>query len=293
MSLKFVKFHGFGNDYIVIEQASVAEGTDLSDLAIRICDRHTGAGGDGIAVLTQAGNGSSNDPVSSGNEADYFCEIVNPDGSIAGFSGNGTRCAVAYLYYSGLWHHTSLRLGTRSGVKNYSLIERKGKGEFWLDAEIGKPRFSSEQIPVVTSVNRAAVVGEPIRIDGHDYSFSAVNVGNPVAGIFVDTFDLDWRSVGRSMEVHEVFPQKANIVFIKVTDRENIEVRIWERAAGETSSSGTCCSAAAVMSAFSMKTDRVVDVKSPGGVTKVTWQDDDTIIIRGRADLAYSGEWPA
>ncbi len=282
MALKFVKFHGFGNDYIVIEQANIPADTDVSELAIKICDRHTGAGGDGIAVVE----------LRDGSAADHFCEIVNPDGSIAGFSGNGTRCAVAYLHYSGLWHDDNLRLETRSGVKNYTLIERKGAGEFWFDAEIGKPRFSSDEIPLATTMYRAAVVGEPILVDNQVHSFSAVNVGNPVAGIFVETFDFDWRSVGRSMEVHEVFPQKANIVFIKVINRENIEVRIWERAAGETSSSGTCCSAAAILSAFSLKTSRTVDVKSPGGTTKVTWRDDDTIIIRGRADLAFSGEWP-
>ena len=91
--ISFCKFHGFGNDYIVIESAAVPERVSLTDLARAICHRHTGAGADGIAVLT---------PVED-DDADFRCEIINPDGSIAGFSGNGTRCAAAYLYYKKLW----------------------------------------------------------------------------------------------------------------------------------------------------------------------------------------------
>lgn len=282
-TIDFTKFHGFGNDYIVIEQDNIPESIDLSDLAKTICDRHTGVGGDGIAVLTR----------SDGSTADFFCEIVNPDGSIAGFSGNGTRCAVAYLHYAAIWTDERLRLETRSGIKVYELIERKGEREFWFKAEIGKPQFSSDAIPVATRNSMEAVVNQGILVDGRAHTFSAVNVGNPVACIFVETFDFDWRSVGRSMEVHQVFPQKANIVFVKVIDRENIEIRIWERAAGETSSSGTCSSGAAILTAFTLKTDRNVNVHAEGGTTKVLWREDDEIVINGRADLAFSGVWPA
>lgn len=282
-SIDFCKFHGFGNDYIVIERTKIPQTADLSELAKAICNRHTGVGGDGIAVLEKL----------DGVTADYFCEIVNPDGSIAGFSGNGTRCAVAYLHYQKIWSEPKLRLETRSGIKTYQLIERKGDGEFWFEAEIGKPIFASDLIPVGSGTWREAIVNEKIYVDGQIHSFSAVNVGNPVACIFVETFAFDWRTVGRAMEVHQVFPQKSNIVFVKVIDLENIEIRIWERAAGETSSSGTCSSGAAVLSAFLLKTERVVNVKAEGGTTRVVWRDDDEIVINGRADLAFSGIWPA
>lgn len=282
-SIDFCKFHGFGNDYIVIERTKISQTADLSELAKAICNRHTGVGGDGIAVQEKL----------DGVTADYFCEIVNPDGSIAGFSGNGTRCAVAYLHYQKIWSEPKLRLETRSGIKTYQLIERKGDGEFWFEAEIGKPIFASDLIPVASGTWREAIVNEKIYVDGQIHSFSAVNVGNPVACIFVETFAFDWRTVGRAMEVHQVFPQKSNIVFVKVIDLENIEIRIWERAAGETSSSGTCSSGAAVLSAFLLKTERVVNVKAEGGTTRVVWRDDDEIVINGRADLAFSGIWPA
>ena len=97
---------------------------------------------------------------------------------------------------------------------------------------------------------------------------------------------------GRSIETNDIFPERANIVFVKVIDRTNIEIKIWERGAGETSASGTCSSGAAVLSAFLLKTDRKVCVHSEGGTTDISWLRDDEIVIRGRADLAYCGEWP-
>jgi len=277
--IPFCKFHGFGNDYIVILRDDI-NGVELADLARSICHRHTGVGSDGIAVLDRRDG-----------TADYYCEIVNPDGSTASFSGNGTRCAVAYLFYKGLWLDERLRLDTRSGLKTFDLIERKGEGEFWFAAEIGKPLFASEDIPVKTDISLDTVINEPISVDGREFTFSAVNIGNPVACVFVENFDFDWRSVGRTMESHEKFPARANIVFVKVEDAENIDLRIWERGAGETAASGTCSSGAAILSAYLNKTGREVHVHSPGGITDVVWRDDDGIIITGRADLAFCGEW--
>ena len=106
--ISFCKFHGFGNDYIVIERANIPKGIDQVDLALDMCQRHTGVGSDGIAIV---------EPISDG-VADYFCEIVNPDGTIAGFSGNGTRCAASYIYFRKNWQAANIALETRSGVKN-------------------------------------------------------------------------------------------------------------------------------------------------------------------------------
>jgi diaminopimelate epimerase len=280
-SIPFCKFQGFGNDYIVIERDAIPASVAYPDLARAICDRHSGAGSDGIAIL---GKLDLDDP------ADYFCEIVNPDGSIAGFSGNGTRCAVSYLFYQQLWREPALRLMTRSGVKNYTLIERLEEGHYWFEAEIGKPKFAGTDVPV-KDAGTEPVVDQPVEVDDKTLLFSGVNVGNPVACVFVESFDLDWRRYGRAMEKHDVFPERANIVFVKVLDRENIEIRIWERGAGETSASGTASSGAAVLSCFTGRADRAISVISPGGTTEVFWRDDDEILITGRADLVYCGEW--
>lgn len=279
--IPFTKFHGFGNDYIVVQKEDVKR-IDLSAFSKAICDRHRGAGSDGIAILEKR----------DGIAADYFCEIVNPDGSVAGFSGNGTRCAVSYLYHKGLWSAPSLRLETRSGVKNYTLLERVEDKTFWFEAEIGKPKFSSTDVPVNTIPCLEKVTDLALSVDGRQVPVSCVNVGNPVACRFVDNFDFDWRDLGRALEVHEAFPQRANIVFVKVLDGDDIELRIWERGVGETASSGTCCSGAAVLCALTNRTGRNVAVHTAGGITKVKWRDDDEILLTGRADLAYSGEWP-
>lgn len=281
MSVPFCKFHGFGNDYIVIERSNVPASIELPDLARAICHRNTGAGSDGIAVIEKVDE----------DTADYFCEIVNPDGSVAGFSGNGTRCAVAYLYFKELWRDPALRLRTRSGIKNYALTERISDGHYWFEAEIGQPKFAGKEIPVAGGSDEN-VIDREIEIAGTSFQFSGVNVGNPVACIFVDDFSFDWRTVGKEMETHPMFPERANIVFVKILDDENIELRIWERGAGETSASGTCSTGAAVLSAFTGRTSRTVSVISPGGTTEVFWRDDDEMLITGRADLAYCGEWP-
>lgn len=280
-AIPFCKFQGFGNDYIVIEHDAIPDSYFLPDLARAICHRNTGVGSDGIAVIEK----------SADDDADYFCEIVNPDGSIAGFSGNGTRCAVAYLHYKDLWNEPRLRLKTRSGTKVYNLVEIFSEGHYRFEAEIGAPEFASNRIPVERE-HSEVVIDSEILVDGRRFLFSAVNVGNPVACIFVDDFDLDWRHYGKVMETHEAFPERANIVFVRVLDRENIELRIWERGAGETSASGTCSSGAAVLSAFTGKTGRRVSVLSPGGITEVDWRDDDGILLTGRAGLAFCGEWP-
>ena len=266
--IKFCKFHGFGNDYIVIEAGELSDVADIGEFTRRICHRNTGVGADGIAVLEK----------SEGGKADYSCRIINPDGSEAGFSGNGTRCAVAYLYYKNLWSKENLKLETKSGIKNYEFLKRE-ENAFWFLAELGKPQRISD---FGFRISNFEGVLETITLD----------VGNPVCAIFVKDFeDLEWRKIGAEIENHSHFPERTNVVFIKIIDRENIEIRIWERGAGETSSSGTCSIAAAVTAVFTEKTERKVSVHAAGGTTEAVWREDGEMLITGRADPAFCGEW--
>ena len=290
--ISFCKFHGFGNDYIVFEAEKLKGLSALSDFAVKVCHRHTGIGGDGIAVLEKL----------SGEAADYECRIINPDGSEAGFSGNGTRCAVAYLYYRNLWSEPNLRLQTNSGLKNYELLKRDGAATFWFRAALGKPKFDLLNDAYQPTAQRAKEENlemskfSTIMLPGENLilKFFYVDVGNPVACIFVDDFDqLDWRLAGRSIESRtEIFPEKTNVVFIKTIDIENVEIRIWERAAGETSSSGTCSIAAAVAHLSRENLRGTVQVHAVGGTTEAVWREDDEMLITGRADLAFCGEIP-
>jgi diaminopimelate epimerase len=279
--IKFCKLHGFGNDYIVFEAEELLEIDSAYDFAVKVCDRNRGIGGDGIAVLEKLID----------EAADYSCRIINPDGSEAGFSGNGTRCAVAYLYFKNLWREKSLRLLTKSGIKTYELLEENGQ-TYWFCAELGKPKFASDEIPFAAEEKISSITNYELRITNYELPITALNVGNPVAVVFVEDFDaIDWRKAGAEIETHKRFPERTNVVFVKIIDRENIEIRIWERGAGETSSSGTCSIAAAVASVFTGRTNRKVSVRALGGTTEALWREDDEMLITGRADLAFCGEW--
>jgi diaminopimelate epimerase len=281
--MKFCKFHGFGNDYLVLEAEHLRKTKSLNDFARQICDRHYGVGADGVAVI-----GNSNEKT-----ADFSARIFNPDGSEAAFSGNGTRCAVAYLHYKKIWDSEILRLKTKSGIKNYCLLKTIDAGHYWFEAELGRPKFDSSSIPLLTDAPLAKVLDFPLAVGDQTIEITAVNVGNPVACVFVDNFDgLDWRETGREIEMHVAFPERANAVFVKILNRSNIELRIWERGAGETMASGTCSVGAAIASCLQNKTERQITVHSPGGQTKVVWREpDDEILLTGRADFVFSGEW--
>ena len=280
--INFCKFEGFGNDYIVIAADDLSAVASLGDFAKKICDRNYGAGSDGIAVWKKLED----------DTADFEVRIINPDGSEAGFSGNGTRCAVAYLYYKGIWKDPTLKLMTPSGIKNYTLLEETAPGHYWFSAEIGQPNFASKDIPIALDGDPEVVTDFPLDTSQGKIEITCVNVGNPVCAIFTGDFDTyDWRALGAEIENHKIFPARTNVVFVKVLDLHNVEVRIWERGAGETSSSGTCSTAAAVVAAFNWKTEREVSVHAPGGTTEVTWRKDNELVLKGRADLVFCGEF--
>jgi diaminopimelate epimerase len=290
MPPKFIKFHGFGNDYIVIESQELAlteitTTARLGEFARRICNRHYGAGADGIAVVGPSAG------------ADFHVRIFNPDGSEASLSGNGTRCAAACLYYKKLWAAEELHLSTRAGIKLYTLREDDGKGHYVFDSELGQPKFDPASIPMITEVPMDKVIDYQLDFDDSSVKVTALQMGNPNCCIFVDDFDsLDWRQIGRRIETHEQFPDRTNVVFIRVADRNTIELRIWERGVGETEASGTCSCAAAVAAMIKGETERLVNVLMPGGEAKIQWRgdgNDGEVVITGAAEVVYEGDWLA
>ncbi len=293
MPPKFIKFHGFGNDYIVLESRELAEisETQLGEFARRICNRHYGAGADGIAVVSPSAS------------ADFHVRIFNPDGSEASLSGNGTRCAAAYLYYKKLWAAAELRLSTRAGVKLYTLREETSPtaaGEtpavpvkrYVFDSELGQPRFDPDSIPMIVAERLEKVIDYKLEVVDESFAVTALQMGNPNCCIFVDNFDaFDWRQIGRRIENHKQFPERTNVVFVRVVDRNTIELRIWERGVGETEASGTCSCAAAVAAMIKGETERLVGVLMPGGQAKIHWRADGEVVITGTAEVIYGGEW--
>lgn len=279
---RFTKFHGYGNDYLVFEAGQLTEVGDLGDFARRICNRHYGAGADGIAVAS----------VSEESSSDFQVRIFNPDGSEAGMSGNGTRCAASYLFFHNLWSNELLRLQTRNGIKRYHLLDRLGNGSFLFRSELGQPKFDSASIPMLTDQTLERVIDYPLLVGGESLRVTALQIGNPNCCVFVDDFAaIDWRRLGPLIENHPLFPERTNVIFVRVVDRTNIEERIWERGVGETESSGTCSCAAVVASIINGHTDRIVSVHAPGGLLPIEWRADGEVVLTGRADVIYGGEW--
>jgi len=280
----FTKFHGLGNDYIVIEPKDLNEVENLNDFARRICNRHYGAGSDGIAVVSK----------SETEIADFRVRIFNPDGSEAALSGNGTRCAAAYLYFKRMWSGPQLRLITRSGLKRYFLKQKLGSGKYVFESELGQPKFDTRSIPMAINPPLDKVVEYSVDVNGGKYPITALQIGNPVVCIFVDDFNaFDWRHVGKVLENHQLFPDRTNVVFARVRDRKTLELRIWERGVGETTASGTCSCAGAVAAMVNEKIDRKVTVVMEGGEVKIEWRDDGEVVITGTAEVVYSGRWLA
>jgi diaminopimelate epimerase len=284
MPPRFTKFHGFGNDYLVIESHELKGIDHPGAFAKSICNRHYGAGADGIAIVARVQTA----------EADFHVRIFNPDGSEANLSGNGTRCAAAYLHYAEMWRENELRLDTRSGVKRYVLREKLGDGKYLFDSELGEPRFDSASVPMLTERPLPRVLDYPLPVGGEVYQVTALQMGNPNCCIFVDDFDsFDWRSVGNAIENHHQFPERTNVVFVRVLDRQTIELRIWERGVGETMASGTCSCAGAVAAILRAETDRLIRVLMPGGEARIHWREDGQVVITGTAAVVYSAEWLA
>jgi diaminopimelate epimerase len=285
MPIRFIKFHGYGNDYLVIDAGDLNEITNLNKFARAICDRHYGAGADGIAVVSAP-------EIDETDEADFRVRIFNPDGSEAGLSGNGTRCAASYLFYTQRWDKSELRLATRSGVKRYFLREQIGTGTYLFDSELGRPRLESHSVPMITEESLLRVIGYPLVVEGETFNVTALEMGNPNCSIFVDDFEkVDWRRFGKAIENHQQFPDRTNVEFIRVLDRERIELRIWERGVGETTASGTCSCAAAIASMINGFTDRQIEVRTQGGTVNVLWQNDGQVVLTGIAEIVYQGEW--
>src|SRR5205807_5761779 len=146
---------------------------------------------------------------------------------------------------------------------------------------------------MLTGEPRERVIDYPLVVNGETFSVTALQMGNPNCCIFLDDFDrLDWRRVGRAIETHAQFPDRTNVTFIRVLDRQQIELRIWERGVGETTASGTCSCAAAVASMINGKTDRRVKALTPGGQVNIYWRDDGEVVLTGSAEFIYRGEWP-
>jgi len=278
---KFTKFHSLGNDFLIIDREDVAALPDIPDLARKICDRHTGVGADGLLLIS----------VKDKARGVVDFRIFNADGSEAEISGNGLRCAAAFLYDEGKIDVPKILFKTPAGDRECELIEKKGS-QLLIKIDFGAPRLSAKEIPFDDGSPHDRIIDYPLMINRKRYPITVVSMGNPHCAIFVDRFParIAWHQLGREIESHPFFPHRTNVEFIRVHSREEIEVLFWERGVGETLSSGSGSTAAAVASILKGYTDRRVRVTTSMGQVLVEWTKDK-VYQTGPAEFAFSGSF--
>lgn len=282
--------HGLGNDYIYIDcmdgtfggddRSIVTDSSRLEEISSRLSNRHFGIGGDGIVLILPSDN------------ADFRMRIFNADGSEARMCGNASRCIGKYVYDNQLTEKTDITLETASGVKYLQLqIGADGKVES-VTVDMGAPELNPRNIPVVTSANQGNVDIKVALSNGQDVKLTAVSMGNPHGVVFIDDFnDIDVHSIGRELEVHPIWPDRANIEFAKVVSPKEIIMRVWERGSGETMACGTGSCATAVASALTGRSSDEVTVHLLGGNLTIKWnRDSNHVFMTGTATTVFSGE---
>ena len=277
--MEFMKVHGLGNDFILLEQAAY-EGRDLAKLAIRLCDRHTGIGADGLLLVAAPGR----------KDADICMRIINQDGSEAEMCGNGIRCFARYVFEQGLVSGTEFRVETKAGVMVPHITVEAGRVKA-VKIDMGKPALERQAVPMEGPAGQ--VVSEKLVLeDGSSYAITSMFMGVPHTMVFVDSLcDALVSSVGRRIEKNPVFPQGTNVNFVVLHSRSEIEVRTWERGAGATLACGTGCCASAVAACLNGYTDRDVTVQVQLGSLQIQYAADETVWMSGPAEIVYRGVW--
>lgn len=271
----FVKSHGLGNDYIVLDQDKI--NFELTkDAIVKICDNHYGLGSDGILVKVLS------------LKADFGLRILNPDGSEAEKSGNGLRIFAKYLYD---YMHTSdkmFTIETPGGLVRAEIIEeRNGKAET-IKVEMGKAYFKSEEIPV--KCKNKECIDETLELEFRSYKVNCVSVGNPHCVVIKDNLDeKEIKQFGPQIENHPMFPNRINVQFARVISPTEVEAIIWERGAGWTLASGSSsCAVASIMVKHGL-TERNLTVKMPGGNLKIEIDKNWEILMTGSVREIASG----
>ena len=281
--MKFVKYHGLGNDYIVIDPADLTGPLTLEQIR-RVCDRHYGAGSDGILL----------GPLHTG-QADFALRIFNPDGSEAEKSGNGLRIFSRYLWDRGRLQPDPVAPPGKQS-QPFSVLTAGGivrsqvlKAGHLVRVEMGRASFDSQRIPVVGPPRE--VLDETMVVDGEAVRYCAVTLGNPHCVVLCDTVNEALaRRLGPLVEVEPRFPNRTNVQFLQVLNRNAIQIFIWERGAGYTLASGSSSCAAASAAHRLGWVDAQVTVHNPGGPIQIAIASDYSITMTGPVQKAYSGE---
>jgi diaminopimelate epimerase len=284
--MDFTKMQGAANDFVLIESDAPR---DWSKLAIAMCDRHLGVGADSLLLLLPSA------------QADFKMRIFDADGSEAETCGNGLRCLAKYVFERGYISPDSheVTIETLAGISRVRLEKKGGKlVEIW--ANMGKPEFRADRIPVaIRSVEGSVVdiksmLSYRVTVDRVNLVLNCVSMGNPHAVHFcqepVSEFPLS--RIGPKVEKLPVFPKRVNFEVARVLSPNQLEARVWERGVGETLACGSGACAIAVASKQLGYTELKVDIKLPGGILDAEWNGAGDVILGGPAETVFEGKWP-
>ncbi|MBI3819305.1 MAG: diaminopimelate epimerase [Planctomycetes bacterium] len=286
-SIPFVKMHGAGNDYILIAEEDLHEGIDLNDLALKMSNRHTGAGSDGIIIVRRSQNAAAR------------MEMYNSDGSASAMCGNGLRLVAKFAAERGMATKDIFQIESGAGFHRVEL-ERTGNNITGASVEIGMPVFGAEEIPVaapleLSDANRDAsgLVTVSVQFQSAKHRGYCLSLGNPHCVIFIENVAaIPLRECGPALENDARFPLRTNVEFAQIINSARIRERTWERGAGETMScgSGACATAIAAIAVGRAKSP--VAIEQTGGTLEVAWSRGEKVILRGPAAAVFSGVWP-
>ncbi len=275
--MEFSKWHGLGNDFVVVDARKDGLPDDAPALARAVCDRHFGIGADGLVFILQTA------------EADIEMRIFNSDGSEAEMCGNAIRCVARYVYDEGTVGGTVVRVKTLAGIMVPQVILEDG-AVTKVRVDMGVPRLDRTEIPMLGEPGR--VVNEPLTVNGRSFNITVVSMGNPHCVVFVpDLEEVDLLQVGPIIEKHHLFPRKTNVEFVEVLSPDAVRVKVWERGAGQTMACGTGACAVAVAGVLNGLTRRSVCVELPGGSLDIAWEEDGHVYMTGPAVKVFEGRY--
>jgi diaminopimelate epimerase len=278
MAIEFTKYHGLGNDFILIDNRSSSTPVITPEQAVKLCDRHFGIGADGVIFALPAENGT-----------DYTMRIFNSDGSEPEMCGNGIRCLAAFLadLEGDAKNSDQYRIHTLAGVITPQLM---ADGQVKVD--MGIPKLLAGEIPTTIRPANEKVIDQPLEVAGKTWDVTCVSMGNPHCITFVDDVAaIPLEVIGPEFEHHSAFPQRINTEFIQVVRPDYVKMRVWERGAGITLACGTGACASLVAGVLTGKSARIATVELPGGPLLIEWSEiDQRLYMTGPAERVFTGK---
>ena len=275
--MKITKMQGLGNDYVYVNGLEETI-ENPAEMARKISDRHFGVGSDGLILILPC------------EEADFRMRMFNADGSESEMCGNGVRCVAKYIHDKGLSNKEEIRLLTGAGILTLKLIVENGITKR-VRVDMGAPELQPERIPVRASGDQA--VGMNVRAGGQEMRMTCVSMGNPHAVIPVEDADsFDVHGIGPLLENDPLFPNRTNVEFVTVRDRNHLRMRVWERGAGETMACGTGACATLVACVLNGLCERKAILELNGGPLTVEWEPETNHVFQeGPAEFVFDAEY--